>query len=259
MSRAGRRKNAQVNESLKEQQGATPGAEETSRAVLVACADVPAVRPVFIILMLTNHHISNVKSLQSIYTQDYENIIVIAHNDSTSSFQSERFGWNLESGRGSNIRQVIFEESRYQLGEYAALQKYWRQMDDGLTITLHAGEYFKSSTSVSECVELFNGEDEPDVVLSPCTCYTNDMKKVARVLGTRQVARDTGSFRDCMVMAKTGVLRDIDVEVGIKEQHVIYHILNRLYEMDCVFAHSSKTLCNYSEASVDPQETPEPS
>lgn len=218
----------------------------------------PKRRTVFVILMLTNNHLSNVKSLQSIYRQNYEDIFVIAYNDCTSHFESERFGWNLENKRGSNIRQVIFEESKYQYGEYAALKKYWNQMDDGLTITLHAGEYFKNSMSVSECVKRFDTDDEPDVVVSPCVCYTEDMKRVVRVLETKQVAADANNLRDCMVMAKTKVLQDIDVEVDIREKHVMRYILNQMRENSYVIKNSEQTLCIYSNESIDPQDTPVP-
>lgn len=281
--RRNRRNSANVNEQATRQEGqALQGVEtpqvavdaettpiemtgETSQVTVVAempsedvAAEevIPESKMVFIILMLTNNHISNVKSFQSIYCQDYENIFVIAYNDCTSHFESERFGWNLENKRGSNIRQVVFEESKYQFGEYAALKKYWNQMDDGVTITLHAGEYFKNATSVSECVKRFASDDKLDVMVSPCVCYTADMKKAVRVLETKQAGSDANSFRDCMVMAKTKVLQAIDMEVDVREKHVMRHILNQMREENYVIYNSEQTLCIYSNESVDPQDTP---
>lgn len=218
---------------------------------------VPESKTVYILLFLTNNHLSNVKSLQSIYRQNYDNIFLIAYNNCTSHFESDRFNWNLENGRGSNIRQVIFDESPYQLDEYTVLRKYWNRMDDGLTIALHAGEYFKSNSSVSECAAMF-AADYPDAVLAPCACYTNDMKKVVSTIKVKETGWNTPSFRDCMVMARTRALQSVHVEFDVHEQHVMRLMLEQMEQQEYIVLRTEKVLCTYSVASTNPLESPLP-
>ena len=61
-----------------------------------------------VILLAGSDHLKNVKTLQSIFKQDYENIRLVVCNDHTYGFENQRLLNNFRHERPENIRQIYF-------------------------------------------------------------------------------------------------------------------------------------------------------
>jgi len=72
-------------------------------------------KSILLIAMLNNNHLSNVRTLQSIYSQTHPEIYLVICNDAIPKFDCERIIYNLFD-KPDNIKGIYLKENRYPLG-----------------------------------------------------------------------------------------------------------------------------------------------
>jgi len=211
-----------------------------------------------IFAFLNDNHLSNVKTLQSIYKQDYENIFLILCNDCTDAFQCERFLYNLEAGKGKNIKGVYLHENHYPIGEYKTQKKLWRLTDAEYVITLHSGEYFSAENILRRCAEIMEEDITVAAVCMEVELWSDDMKrciqkydsftKPSRICKTEQIA-----FRDSMFVYRKSIMEKILFQYCTEhlEQKRILELLREGYNISV----QKFSCCKYSLASIRNTET----
>lgn len=159
-----------------------------------------------IFAFLNDNHLSNVRTLQSIYTQDYSDIYLIVCNDCTDAFQCERFLYNLEARKGKNIQGIYLHENRYPIGELKTLRGLWKITDADYMLILHSGEYFTGTDVLSKCVQAMEDDSSAAVVSMDVELWSDDMKRCLsryNILNngkcnSHMAYEEKKSYRDCM-------------------------------------------------------------
>lgn len=221
-----------------------------------------------VFLFVGSNHLSNVKSLQSIYKQDYEHIRLIVCNDCTYGFESERLLGNFEHRRPKNIEHIIFQENRVSIGKYRSLQKFLPQIQSEYFMILHAGEYFISPSSVREAIRVLKKNKKSDAVICACEFWDDKFKLIYKVYSPKNVMdalchkgdEGQGAYKlyDCMVVYRTSVLVDENFVVEEACLQISSRIIPCLLEKEIRIEISEKSLCRYSESSKVDMVNPTP-
>lgn len=128
---------------------------------------------VIIFYMLGNDHLANVRSLQNIYQQSYDNVVLIAINDCSDGFQSERFFYNLNDKEHKGVRQIIFEDSPFPRGEMYYKRKYLKQIAGEYMVTIHAGDRFVNQDSLGRATAQMNSDSAFSAIVTGMSQYIN--------------------------------------------------------------------------------------
>ena len=167
-----------------------------------------------VILMTNDNHLSNVKTLQSIYTQDYPDIYLVICNDCTDQFQNERLLYNFSNGKPENIKQIVFHENPIPMGEYVSQRQFWNYFHADYIVTIHSGEYFVSPQALTRCIKYLQYDSSVAAVVASAELWSDDMKKClslyTAVEEKTDIERDVkktqieiGKLRDCMLIWRT--------------------------------------------------------
>ncbi len=216
---------------------------------------------VVVFFFANNNHISNVKTLQSIYRQDYENINLIICNDSTYGFENERLLNNFEEYKGNNVHQIYFHENPYPLGEYRSLLQFLNRIDGEFIITMHSGECFITSTALRKCITNLLYDVSLDAILVDAEQWTSDLTQPMSVDSAIEAASNhimldnTQSItyekiRDCMVIYRLSVLRNNQFMIDNHYTHISQCIIQQLIKEGKRVVYMPMKLCKYSNDSV---------
>ena len=209
-------------------------------------------QPLLIILLLNDNHLSNVKTIQSIYKQDYERIILVACNDSTANFQNERFFYNLTVDHGKNIEKIVFHENEYQLGVFKSQKQFWNSIKDGYIFTIHSGEYLTSSHVLKDYIANMERNRNIDAIVAPLDLYSNDFKRKITTITSNGIGKEIcdSEVRDCMVLYRASVLQDLSIQVSKHCLNASPFIVKRLCELNKNVLMGKSAICKFSAESV---------
>lgn len=226
---------------------------------------------VVVFLLAGNNHLSNVKTLQSIFNQSYPHIRVVICNDCTYGFESERLLNNFEHNRPDNIEQIIFQENKRSIGEYRTQYQFWSRLNSTFCVTLHAGEYFTSPQALLNCIQKLEENPAVFAVVCGCECWDDSFKMVLSVseaklyMESASAADQTGGMqdqltlvRDCMVIYRISALRNLILSVDEESVHVSREIVPMMVRSGYRVAVCEDSLCKYSEESIDLMLKPAP-
>lgn len=218
-----------------------------------------------VIFLAGNNHLSNVQTLQSIYRQDCPHIRLVICNDATYGFDNERLLNNFEEKRNSNIEQVIFQENPTAIGEYGSQQSLWGKFCDDYVITIHAGEVFKSSSFLRNCVQRLESNPLASALISDCEFWNKNYASIKLRLSAGAIVSDiknslmTDSLcnqeytvYDCMVIYRLSVLSDMNLQIDDQQTHISRFVIPWLLAHDKHVIVSDVCLCTFSENSIDP-------
>ncbi len=213
-----------------------------------------------LVIFLTNdNHLSNVRTLQSIYKQDYPNIYLAVCNDCTDQFQSERLLYNFEAGRPENIKRICYRENKHPMGEYLSQKQFWDSMVVDYVVTLHSGEYFASPQALTNCIRYLSCNSSVSAVITTAELWSNDMKKrlsLCSITKDDQVTLGETSqlnienLRDCMLMCRIDALKNLDVQTEQGEKPVSQIVCSALLEHGQTVTTQPMSLCKFSQDSI---------
>lgn len=209
-----------------------------------------------VFLFLNDNHLSNVKTLHSIYEQDYPDIFLVVCNDCTDAFQCERFLYNLEEKKRENIKGIYLHENPYPLGECRTQKELWKIADAEYMITVHSGEYFASTDVLRKCAKIMKKNDSVEAVAMNAELWSDDMKSCILKYGAfSKMDTETGSsdkgkmqYRDCMFAYRKKTIEKIIFSQGseIVNQKWWLELLGGKYNL----SRRNFTCCKYSAASI---------
>lgn len=212
-----------------------------------------------VVFLANDNHLSNVKTLQSIYKQDYPNIHLAVCNDCTDQFQSERLLNNFQAYKPANIRQIWFHENTHPMGEYRSQKQFWDRVDADYTITLHSGEYFTSPQALTNCARYLQCDSSVSAVAVAAELWSDDMKQCISVYSAmnrtvdveeEQLRPQIENLRDCMLMCRIDALQNLNVCIGQDETPVSQVVCSALLERGETVTALPMPLCKFSEASI---------
>ena len=214
-------------------------------------------KPQFLVfLFLNDNHLSNVKTLHSVYEQNYPNIFLIACNDCTDEFQCERFLYNLEEKRRENIKGIYLYESPYPLGECRIQKELWKITDAEYIITLHSGEYFANKNVLRRCAEIMKRNVSAEAVTMNAELWSDDMESCLLEYSAFSKADATISaadkekmlYRDFMFAYRKKTIEKIIFSQGneLVNQKWWLELLGGQYNV----SKQRFTCCKYSAASI---------
>lgn len=214
---------------------------------------------VVVFFFTNNNHISNVKTLQSIYKQDYSNINLIICNDCTYGFENERLLNNFQAQKGDNIRQIYFHENPYPIGEYQSILQFLHKIQGDFFLIIHSGEYFTSADILRKCIANMVYDAEIAVELVGAEQWTNDFahRKIIETAAETALIRQISladdikwdGLRDCMVIYRLTSLRSNHFTVPDRCSHISRYIVPQFIEKEKVIL-SPLNLCRYSSESI---------
>lgn len=213
-----------------------------------------------LVVFLTNdNHLSNVKTLQSIYKQDYPNIYLAVCNDCTDQFQSERLLNNFEAGKPENIKRICYRENEHPMGEYLSQKQFWDCMAADYVVTLHSGEYFASPQALTNCIRYLSYNSSVSAVITKAELWSDDMKKRLSLYSSTKDDQVTPgetpqlnieNLRDCMMMCRIEALNNLDVQTVQSEKPVSQIVCSALLEQGQTVTTQPMSLCKFSQASI---------
>ncbi len=211
---------------------------------------------VLIIAFANDNHISNVKMIQSIFKQNYENIILIACNDNTDNFQEERFFYNLVPNRPDNIKKIYFHRNKYSIGEINTFNNLVKKFDSDYVLVIHSGEYFTENDSIKKCVEIFDENESSVAISARAEVWTDDMKKcsetitysVDNFLFDKLIGGNTKKTSDCMFMYRTSLFDDIQITNDYKK--IYLNIISEIEKNKSDITAIEYSICKFSPQSI---------
>ena len=219
---------------------------------------------VVVFLMTGNNHLSNVKTLQSVYSQDYPDIRLIVCNDCTYGFENERLLNNFEHNRPANIQQIVYQENPRTVGEYATQAPFWKKIPADFFVTLHAGEYFTSPHALRDCVQRIKGNTTLSAILCNCERWDDAFKKCAHRTDAARLLADitaavqenepplaAAELHDCMVVYRRSALLELTSRPDEKCTNISSELLPELIRSGKTVSVYQESLCRFSVGSVN--------
>lgn len=226
---------------------------------------------VTIFFFANNNHLSNVKTLQSIFRQDYPRINLIVCNDCTYGFQSERLLNNFEAGRGENIQYLYFQENPWKMGECGSQMPFWDRIDSEYYYVLHSGDQFCAPDALRMAVNTLRLDKSLAAVVTGVELWDDDFKKCQSTTTITKNPEAQGVFsasdqtqlrvhriRDCMTIYRLGALKALTLSEQDRTRHLGKQALPALLEKGLRITVMQTSLCRYCKADIHDQPQAEP-
>ena len=225
-----------------------------------------------IFFFANNNHLSNVKTLQSIYRQDYPHINLIVCNDASYGFQSERLLGNFEAGRGINIEYIYFQENVHSMGECASQTQLWDRIGSEYYYVIHSGDILSSPSALRLCINNLRLDRSLAAMVTELQLRDAAFMRELSLTTVTEDPSVQGVFnkndsdhlnphqvRDCMVIYRMRVLKELAAQGLDNTQYLGKQALPALLKLGHRIMVRPTSLCYYSEDSIQdvPQEEPE--
>lgn len=215
-------------------------------------------RSVFVIVILSNNHLSNVKTIQSIFKQTHPEIYLAICNDAIPKFDCERFIYNLLE-KSENIKCIYFKENRYPLGEFLSQQQFYNILDTQYVFTMHSGEYLIASNSLESLVNNIT-ESNSAAVICDSELWSNDMRSKLKTNSVYNIVNNeilsqlkytmSNDLRDCMLLYRSSVLRNLHFKYISNNSMAFEYIVPELIDNGHNIIYRDTAICKYSMESV---------
>ncbi len=210
-----------------------------------------------IIEFVNGNHLSNVKTLQSVFEQDYPLYDLVVCDDCSDGFQCERFLWNITDHQPNNLRQVHVIENQHPIGEIASVKRILQEHDADFVFIIHAGEYLIGSKGLSRCINSLQNNDCLSTIATITERRTEDLKlKEAEYQYTildklmeqkRFLAQE---WKDCMFIYRVKALR-IALNSVRNSDYAVCKLAIPLFAKDNSIAAIEYPLCMFSNLSIE--------
>lgn len=226
---------------------------------------------VTVFFFVNNNHLSNVKTLQSIYKQDYPHINLVVCNDCTYGFQGERLLNNFEAGRGPNIEYLYFQENPWPMGECASQTQLWDRIHSEYYFVIHSGDLLVAQESLRQCINNLRLDRSLAAAVAGLQLWDDKFKKC---LATTRLTKDPeaqGIFsaadqsqlrlhrlRDCMTVYRLSALKKLELSEDDRSRFLSKQAMPQLLERGHRITVMQTALCAYSEAGVRDEQFQEP-
>lgn len=225
-------------------------------------------KQVLIVALLDNNHLSNVRTLQSIYRQSYNNIVLAICNDAISAFQSERFFYNLMSSRPQGIQKVFFLENDHPKGSVAVVRDVLGRFYADYVFVIHAGDLFCAPETVASIVSTFENIPQADALSVLSETWSDDFNTKLQTLslpfGNDDFTNPKGTFsyapeslQDCMLIYRWDALHHTLMTASYSTT-VIQTALADMPLRGCTIAAASVPVCRHSSDTLHKFETGKP-
>lgn len=160
----------------------------------------------FLVVMFANdNHLSNVKTLQSILKQQYENVFLLVCNDATNNFQAERLLYNFWENKSEGIQQIFLAENHAPMGVCATLKEKLACTDAEYVMVVHSGEYLNEPETLEECAAAMEQNADAAALATHADVWFTDMSEIDETLTYDD---DTPRYlRDCMFVYRYQALK----------------------------------------------------
>ena len=213
---------------------------------------------ILIVEITNNNHVSNVKTLQSIFRQDYPCLELVILNDDTDAFQCERLMWNITDHTPDRFHHVQIVENTYPLGEAASLRRIVEKTAADYVMILHSGERFSSDHALSNCLEALEAEQKAGVLIAPVEERSPNLKSlVAKHCFTANVGRNENI--DSMFFYRTDALRGLLKQLPAGSVSVCEGIYSALRENALLSLRSDSPICIFTEKEIEDEHPELPS
>ena len=204
-----------------------------------------------IVEFVNDNDLSNVKTLQSIFTQDCPVYDLVVCNDCTDAFQCERFLYNVTDHMPSNLRQIQVIENPHPRGETASLRAILAKYETDYTVVLHSGEILTGGDVLRRAAAEFDPDEAISALAVQAEQWDEDMKECERTLAWSDEAERNGlrDLRDCQFVYRSGALRRALQAADAEKSRVLEAVVPTLAAAGAVSARDW-ALCRFSERSV---------
>lgn len=219
--------------------------------------EAEALKSVLVVLFANNNHLSNVKTLQSIYRQNYGNFYLLVCNDAGSNFQAERLLYNFLEKQPEGLQQIYMVENHFPKGEILTLRDKMGFVETDYVMVLHSGEYLAEPDTLDQCVEMFEVHENAPALALAADLYYSDMKELDDTFTVPQDGQiDPDHMRDCMLFYRYESLAAALQQDAVHAHTPLWkHTLPSLSGLYAV----NVTVCRFSKSSIEdtPWEIPQ--
>lgn len=135
-------------------------------------------RSVLIIEFTNDNHLSNVKTLQSIFRQKDNLFKLVICNDCTNGFQCERFLYNITDLTPEIFQKVEIVENLHPIGENASVRRILDEYDANYVFVIHSGEYLIEPDVLNKCAAIMCDNPMADALAVYAERRRKDLKSV---------------------------------------------------------------------------------
>lgn len=210
---------------------------------------------VTLFFFVNNNHIQNVRTLQSIYTQDYPSLRLIICNDCTYGFESQRLLNNFREGKPDNVEQILFHENPVPMGEYASQSQFWPRLNTAFFLTIHSGERFTAPSSISDCVRSLRSDSTLSAAVTGVELWDDAF---ANRLSATAGSLSSAPARDCQVLYRISALQGLSLVPDRHDPHISRLLIPHLLETGHRVVTLPLCLCKYSHQAVTDTPVPLP-
>lgn len=160
----------------------------------------------FLLIMIAeDNHLSNVKTLQSVFCQTYPNLHLLVCNDASDQFQGERLlysFWQAKQGQ-----KVTMAENRHPLGYALTVKKHLQAHACDYVMVLRAGQCLTHGDALKEYVNALECSPDASVAIARAQCCGKEGQSTEQIF-----CQDDHSFPrqlpDGMFVYRANVLRE---------------------------------------------------
>lgn len=208
----------------------------------------PEPKDILVVMFVNDNHLSNVKTLQSIFLQQKENVYLLVCNDSTSNFQAERLLYNFLANKPDNIQQIYMVENPCPKGDVTSLRERISFVQTDYVLILHSGEYLANPNTLEQCVNAFIQHIDCQALVFSADRKNAEMKKTEAILKAPQTQTiNAHQMRDCMLFYRYDVLAEALQKKTLGASSVCSHVLPHLQQVET----EDFVICRFSNASIE--------
>ncbi len=127
------------------------------------------------------------EALNSTIAQDYQNIELVITNDGSDDFNEQEVKKYLDKNKGSNIKKVIINNNKKNLGTVKSLNKAIKLSHGEYLVAFAADDIFYNINVVTKFVDSFNQlSNDEYLVTSQLAMYDVDLKKLIALFVSKQ-------------------------------------------------------------------------
>ena len=210
-------------------------------------------KKLLIVLFVNDNHLSNVRSLQSIFKQDYPNTILYVINDDTDAFQSERLLYNITDHTPDTVQKVRIVENPYPIGECASVKNALLESKADYVYILHAGEIISSPRILRKCLMKMEHDLSSSFLIAPIEKKTDILNETVEIrsFSLEEDKNNVERTRPCdaMFLYRSQVLYQIFEKMTSKRCNTSEAVIPFL-EDNLRFLSVDSPICFYSDESM---------
>lgn len=202
---------------------------------------------ILISVFLSDNHLQNVKTLQSIYKQKFGNIYLCLINNRLLDFQCERFIYNLNVNKSDSVKQIYMYENECREYAFESVLAMLYKFNVEYLYIMCAGERFESEVAVKNALDALNKSEYSTI---NCFPYCQSNKLIYLNINPDNNLISWVNVKECMFLYDASIIRKMN-DNNSKEYRFAQNVIPKLLTEGATLKIHSQKLCILDEDARD--------